>query len=127
PAKGQLVNSAPELHSGIVIGCKRMGNAEAVQVGSQPEPRVVGAWRLESSLGKKECKAIDCGSEEIWALSCFLPIQIGHFRQCNHLILVAAALGGDRVQRGDRARRIVIVALRENPAAQDDPGLWAEL
>jgi len=31
------------------------------------------------------------------------------------------------VQCGDCARRIVIVALRENPAAQDVVGLWAEL
>src|SRR5262249_5265123 len=45
----------------------------------------------------------------------------------DHLILAAAAIGGDHVQRSDGVRGIVIVALRENPAAQDVAGLRAEL
>jgi len=31
------------------------------------------------------------------------------------------------VQRGDCSRRIIVIALRENPAAQDVAGRWAEL
>ena len=56
-----------------------------------------------------------------------LRIQIGHFRQYDHFVLIAATIGDDPVQRRDCACRIVVVALRENPAAQDVARRWAEL
>src|SRR5215471_15024170 len=104
-----------------------MSYAEAIEVGGQPKPRVVGAGRLQPLLGKEERETIDGGGEEVGPLAGVFRIQIGHFRQCDHFVLVAAAIGDDLVQRRDRARRIVVVALRENPAAQDVARRWAEL
>jgi len=127
PPKGCLVIAALEPHGGVVSGREGMDNADAVKVRRQPEPRIIGARRLQSLLGKEKCKAVDGGAEEIWPLMRLLRIEIGHFRQCNHFVLVAAAVGGDCVQRRDRAARIVVVALRENPAAQHVAGRWAEL
>ena len=46
---------------------------------------------------------------------------------CYHFVLVTAAVSGDGVQCRDCARRIIVVALRENPAAQHVAGRWAEL
>ena len=104
-----------------------MGDTEAVKVSGQPEPRIVGARGCQSLPGKEECKAIDCCGEEIWPLVGLLRIEVGHLRQGDDFVLVAAAIGGDCVQRSDCARRIVVVALRENPAAQDVAGRWAQL
>src|SRR5690242_20957886 len=64
--KGKLVTPAPEIHGGAVIRRKCMSKAEAVQVGCQPEPRVVGVRLPQSPLGKKKCITVDCGGEEIW-------------------------------------------------------------
>jgi hypothetical protein len=127
PAKWQLVTAALQIHCGFISGCEGMDNAEAIEIGGQPKPRVVGAGRLQPLLGKQKCEAVDSGGEEVGPLTRLFRIQIDHFRQCDHFVLVAAAIGDDPVQRSDCARRIVVVALRENPAAQDVARRWAEL
>jgi len=92
PPKGQLVIAALELHGGAVNGREGMDNAEAVKVGRQPEPRIIGARRLQSLLGKEECEAVDCSAKEIWPLMRLLRIEVGHFRQCDHFVFVTAAI-----------------------------------
>jgi len=54
PPEGQLVTAALKLNGGLVNGREAMGNAEAIEVGGQPEPRVVGARRFKPLLGKEE-------------------------------------------------------------------------
>jgi len=127
PPKGCLVIAALELDSGFVSGREVMDNTKAIEVGRQPEPWIIGARWLQPFLGKKKCEAVDGGGEVVRSLAALLGVEIGHFRQCDHLVLIAAAIGGDCVQRSDRARRIVVVALQENPAAQDVARRWAEL
>jgi hypothetical protein len=73
-SKWQLVTAAFEFHSGAVRGREAVNNAEAIEVGRQPKPRVVRTWRPHSILWKEECKAVDCGGEEVWALVRLLPI-----------------------------------------------------
>ena len=54
PPEGQLVTAALKLNGGLVNGREAMGNSEAIEVGGQPEPRVVGARRFKPLLGKEE-------------------------------------------------------------------------
>ena len=74
PSKGQLVIAALELHGGIVSGREGMDYTEAIKVGGEPKPWIVGARRLKSFLGKQEGKAVDCSGEEIRPLVRLLPI-----------------------------------------------------
>jgi hypothetical protein len=88
-----------------------MDNTQTVKVRRQPEPRIMGARRHQSRLGKEKCETVDGGAEEVRPLVGLLRIEVRHLSQCYHFVFIAAAIGGDCVQCRNRARRIVVVAL----------------
>jgi hypothetical protein len=117
--KGELVAATLEIYGGAVCRGEPMGDAEAVKVGGEAQARVVRAWRRPPLFGKEEGKAVDRSGEGIRPPLALFSVEIGHLGQGDHLVLAAAAFGRDCVHRGDCPLRIAVVALGEDPAAQD--------
>ena len=101
-------------------------NKKAIETQLAQQQAKVDQARTLAALKQKQLDALRVRAG-ISGVLVDLPMQVGHFCQCDHFILVTPAVGGDPVQCSDCGRRVVIIPLRENPAAQDVAGLWTEL